>query len=256
MSEKIVSRGRRSLAGRMLAACEAVPALDKNGRNDEYNYCSASQLLEVFRTELFKRDVLILPNDLELIEHEVPTIPGVILNRVTLKTEYEFRDCLGKEPSILKTAFGSGIDGGDKALYKAKTGSIKYLLRILGMIPWNDADPESDLATNDLTDPRTFDTKKGKTTKASRLAARQIRAFDSACHASGKTAQQVADYLRATWSTATVADLPKQEFNEAIKWATQASDLRQQIQESLVAANSRKKANGATELLATQATGD
>jgi len=200
-------------------------------------------VLSAFRQELWKRGILLLPDEKELVEKDVASMGGPVLRQVTIKTEYEFRDCRGSEPSIVKSAYGVGMDHGDKAAYKAKTGSVKYLFKILGMIPWIESDdPEADASLDDKTDPRVFDASdNAKTKKQKRISDRQVRAFDSACHQSGKTADQVAVYLRTKFSTATVADLPKEEFNDAIKWACQSSDLKQQIQESVVAANAKEE---------------
>ena len=240
-------KSKKSLAQRLNQACAAVPALEKLGRNPEYNYVFAAQVFEAFRAELFKRQILLLPDELEYKSHLVPTLPGVVLNRVQIKTAYEFRDCYGLEPSIVLHSYGTGIDGGDKALYKAKTGSMKSFFKILGIIPYVESDdPESDATTDDLTNPKVYEASKGKTLKDKRLADRQVRAFDSMCHQTGKTAQQVSEYLRARWSCASVSELPAEEFNECMKWAAQSADLMQQIQESLVAATSKK--NGKAEV--------
>src|SRR5690348_12750513 len=128
---------------RLLEACYSVPALDKRGQNEKYNYVKAPQILEAFRIQLNKQKILLLSDENELTSREVSTDGGFTLHEVTIKTEFIVRDCESSEHLKL-TGFGQAMDAGDKALYKAKTGAIKYFLRGIGVIPWLDVDdPES-----------------------------------------------------------------------------------------------------------------
>ncbi len=228
----------KRLSARLADACAAIPALPMLGQHPDYNYVKASQIFEAFRKELSSRGILVLPNELEITEKDVATPVGITLRQVTIRTEYEFRDTWLGGPGIRLVAHGVGIDAGDKGAYKAKTGSLKYLLKILGIIPWAETDdPESDASVDDITRQKVYaDGAGAKTPKQRRVNDQQIRAFDSACHKSGKTADQVARYLRVKFSTATVADLPKSEFEEALRWALQDTDtMLQQLGDSLAA---------------------
>ena len=246
--EKSLSRKKKqSLAMRLLEACRAVPTFDKLGQNDDYNYVQASQIFEVFRAELMKRDILLLPDEKQVIEVEVPTLPGPVLRQITLHVDYELLDCRGNESSIVKHAIGIGLDNGDKAIYKAKTGALKYFFRVLAMIPWSEGDPSHDSGIDDQTNPRVYENRK----KAARADNLQKRAFDSACHRSGKTAQQVADYLRTEFDIASVTDLAAADATKAIKWASGAPDqLVEHLQASVKAVS--RKPNGAQPIVAAQ----
>jgi hypothetical protein len=206
---------------RLLEACRTVPTFDKLGSNDNYNYVFASQIFEKFRAELMVRDILLLPDEKDVIEKDIPTVAGPTLRQITLHVDYELIDCRGVDPPIVKHAIGVGMDNGDKAIYKAKTGALKYFFRVLGIIPWNERDdPEYDSGIDDQTDPKVYQERK----KVKRIASKQQRAFDSACHRSGKTAQQIADFLKTQFDIATVADLSTEDFNAAIKWASLESN--------------------------------
>jgi hypothetical protein len=241
---------KQSLAMRLLDACRQIPTFDKMGSNDEYNYVFASQIFEKFRAALMERDILLLPNEVQILERDIPTVAGPLLRQVTLHVDYELLDCRGLEPSITKHAISMAMDNGDKAIYKAKTGALKYFFRVLGIIPWNERDdPEWDNRIDDQTDPRVFD--KGKK-KNERVVERQIRAFRSACNASGKTEKQVAEYLEKRFDIAALRDLSKADFNEAIKWASLESNsvdltdvVRLSAEIAREAAATKKPANGA-----------
>lgn len=240
-----MSKKNLSLAMRLKQACAAVPAMDKLGSNPDFNYVKASQIFEVFRAELLSRDILLLPDDKELTEKDVPTPAGPVLNRVSLLVEYELRDCSkAAEPSIIKKGYGSGIDFGDKALYKAKTGALKYFFRVLGIIPWIEADdPEYNAVGIDaaLNDPRVY-----KSGKKNRADDRQIRAFNSAVSTSGKTAEQVALYLRERYDLARIEDMAQPDFIEAIRWACGTGELTEALEVSLAVEEKKrgKKTNG------------
>jgi hypothetical protein len=251
---------KQSLAMRLAEACAAIPVMDKLGTNNpEYDYVYASQIFAAFRKELLDRDILLLPDEKEVTEKDIPTVAGPILRQVTLQVEYELIDCRGLEPSIKKTAFGVGMDHGDKAIYKAKTGALKYFFRVLGIIPWLERDnPEADVSIDEATDPRLYEKDYDKkTAKQRRIQDRQIRAFDSACHASGKTAEQVADYLKTKFQCATVADLQRADFDTVIKWATGAPEALvdgletsiKAIQGSVTAITGKKRGQPVVEIL-------
>ena len=236
-------RKKQSLKLRLAEACAAVPALDKEGHNPEYNYVRASQIFTAFRKELLNRDILLLPNELEVREQDVPTVAGPTLNRVTLHVEYELSDCRGVDEPIVKKAFGVGIDPGDKAIYKAKTGALKYFFRVLGIIPWLESDDaEADADIDDMTNPEVYAEPGGKKARM-RVMQKQVRAFDSACHQGGKTAEQIKDYLRTKFDVATITDLARGDFNEAIKWAYGAKEqVVDAIETSIRVINEKKAA--------------
>jgi ERF superfamily len=237
-----IARKPKSLVTKLAEACNSVGGVEKKGRNEfqKYAYVRAADISKVFRRELFKRNILLTSNELDLTEKEVPTNSGGTMRYVTLKAEYILRDGESGE-TLTSVAYGMGMDSGDKAVWKAKTGALKYFLRGLGIVPDERDDPEADESVDEQTDHRVMAEFDKKTAKQRTVAEYQIRAFDSACHDSGKTADQVAVFLREKYKVATVADLQRGDFNEAIKWAVKNGDLIDTLAVSASAA-SRKKA--------------
>lgn len=226
----------------MAEACNSVGGVEKKGRNEfqKYTYVRAADISKLFRRELFKRNILLTSNELELTEQTVQTNSGGTMRYVTLKADYILRDGDSGE-TLSSVAYGMGMDSGDKAIWKAKTGALKYFLRGLGIVPDERDDPEADESVDEQTDERVMAAHDKKTAKQRSVADYQIRAFDAACHASGKTAEQVAGYLRSKYNVATVADLMRSDFNELIKWAVKNGDLKDTLAAS-VDIVTRKKA--------------
>lgn len=235
----------KSLIAKLAEACNAVGGVEKKGRNEfqRYAYVKAADVAKAIRHELFQRGILVLIDEKEWGKiADIPTNSGNTIALMQLRAEVTFQDEAAKLGPI--SAFATAMDSGDKAIYKAKTGLLKYALRGLGLIPDEKDDPEFDESVDEQTDARVTSPQERKDRKKRKSVAEyQVRAFNAACSSSGKTAQQVADYLRTRWSCASVADLPQDEFTEAIRWATQTGDLKQQLQESVDAI--KKPVNGA-----------
>lgn len=136
-----------SLAAKLLEVARAISHVEKRGRNEHhrYDYVQAVDVVSTVRKELHDRGVVVLPR----------TIPGSVRHHTetggrgfvtTVDLEYEFRDAETGE-SVVLTWTGAGADtGGDKGLYKAFTGGLKYALIQAFLIPMGE-DPESDRVT-------------------------------------------------------------------------------------------------------------
>lgn len=229
-----VPRKQKSLVTKLAEACNSVGGVEKKGRNEfqKYAYVRAADISKVFRRELFKRNILLTSNELELTEKEVPTNSGGTMRYVTLKAEYILHDGENGE-TLTSMAYGMGMDSGDKAIWKAKTGALKYFLRGLGIVPDERDDPEADESVDEQTDARVMADHDKKTSRQRTVAEYQVRAFDAACHSSGKTAAQVAAYLREKFKVATVADMMRGDFNQAIRWANRSEDLAETLATSV-----------------------
>jgi hypothetical protein len=220
-------RYTNSLAAKLAAACDAVGGVEKKGRNEFqcYNYVKAADIAKAIRHELFSRGILVLIDEKEWVqERMIKTNSGGEVPLMRLRAEITFRD--EKESLGPLTAFATAFDSGDKAIYKAKTGLLKYALRGLGLIPDEKDDPEFDEAVDEATDPRVIDPgTKASRKKNAKLHEYQARAWDSAVRESGKTAAQVATFLRVRFSAANVMELTQDDFKDAIKWAVGTEDL-------------------------------
>lgn len=120
---------------------KSVPSYMKKGGFNKafnYSYTSEKQLKEVFQP-LFKEAGVIFKVD--VIDQKVE--PGDGKMRLTLVTmQYHFIDSESGE-SIEGTFCSQGSDSGDKGIFKAITGAIKYILTSTFLIPTGD-DPEKD----------------------------------------------------------------------------------------------------------------
>jgi hypothetical protein len=232
-----------SLIAKLAEACEAVGGVEKKGLNEfqKYKYVKAADVAKAIRHELFRRGILVIVDEKEFTQTRViKTNAGGEMPEWLLKCEVTFRD----EKEILGPfgAFGVGADTGDKAIYKAKTGALKYVLRGIGLIPDEKDDPEFDEAVDENTDPRAVhaEAKTGKK-KREKIKDYQIRGWDSSVRNSGKTAQQIATFLQTRYSATSIAELTPDEFNEAIKWAVGTEDLAKTLQTSTEAVNGKKQ---------------
>lgn len=204
-------RSPKSLHDKIVAACDAVGVIPKKGKNSNYNYQRASDVAAAFRHELFKRGVLLIPDELECTQEKLETNGGGIITQVTLKTEYILTD--GTTEKRYK-AFGCGRDVEDKAIYKAKTGSVKYFLRILGLIPDEESDPEFEHRTDGAAAQPAKGEKPSPTLKPY-----EIKGLSDACAKSGKTVAQACAHL----GVKNLGDLPRKHFKTALKWANQSA---------------------------------
>lgn len=131
----------KSLHTKLVEVMMAVDAVGKKGQNQAQNY-SYQRAVDVFnavRPEFIKRGMLFLTevtsSKTTLIERQGKT-PNVLV-----EIECAFTVTDGSEVVRFKGA-GAGIDAsGDKSVYKAITGSMKYGIRQLLMLP-DENDPE------------------------------------------------------------------------------------------------------------------
>lgn len=135
--------------------------LKRGGKNDfdHYTYFSEAQYKELF-TELFANNGL----EFKASETEVIEIAGTqkqpFAKRV--KMEITLTDCDKPEDFETVTTYGEGMDKGDKALFKAKTGALKYYLADNFLVATGD-DPEEH--SNDADDSNAPKVEEPKCTK-------------------------------------------------------------------------------------------
>src|SRR5580693_4139572 len=135
----------RSLVAKLVAACAAVGGLEKKGNNtaQNYKYLKAPDVAKAMRQELFSRGVLITQDEEDFYEgNTIKTSKGAEIRQYTLKVRFTIWDSDSAE-TIAGVGYGVAMDSGDKAIYKCKTGALKYFLRGLGLIPDEKDDPEA-----------------------------------------------------------------------------------------------------------------
>ena len=134
----------KELAKKLVLAVKAIDAVEKRGKNEKqgYAYVKATDVASVVRTVLADHGVAFTYDCIETERWEKQTNAGGLLFFVQLKIAVTFTDQETGD-SITAGGFGWGMDSGDKAIYKAMTGALKYALRMNFLIP-DELDPEND----------------------------------------------------------------------------------------------------------------
>lgn len=126
----------RTLAERMYEAMTALDfiAKDKTNTFHRYNYASDYAIKGAVHAELVRNRINFTVSFRDLIQKADSGLIFVIY-------DYKFSSVDQPDDAITGQFIGSGEDKNDKALYKAITGAIKYLLTSTFLIPTGD-DPE------------------------------------------------------------------------------------------------------------------
>lgn len=120
--------------------------VEKKGRNTffNYDYARETEILDAVRAKLAENGVFVFTSveAMDLRETGKRTRDGTPVNMVTVRTKHVFRDAeSGETAEVFGT--GCGEDAGDKAVYKAITGAMKYFISKNFLISTGD-DPEKD----------------------------------------------------------------------------------------------------------------
>jgi hypothetical protein len=126
---------KQSLYVKLAAVMVEIGHVPKRGRNDfhKYDYVLEADLVDVVRGKLAERGVIIIPSVVSSSREE---------NLTTVTVEFTFIDSETGETHKAQWQ-GTGEDKGDKGIYKAYTGAVKYFLMKAFLIPTGD-DPEDD----------------------------------------------------------------------------------------------------------------
>lgn len=138
-----------ALAKKLAEVMAEIGPIAKRGENEfhHYNYARESEIVEAVREKLAKRSVVMLPSVTWQEKTQETTVdaktgevkPGKnSYTKVALEVMFVDGDT---GATITRTWYGEGQDTGDKGLYKAHTGAIKYCLLKTFLIPTDD-DPE------------------------------------------------------------------------------------------------------------------
>lgn len=125
--------------------CEYIQK-DKKNTLQNYKYLSEAGIKEKIQPLLRKYKVVFsLSSIKETVTEIQATKSGASQYRTDILTEYSFWDAESGE--VFKgTMPASGIDTGDKGVYKAITGAVKYALTVTFLIPTGE-DAENDGAS-------------------------------------------------------------------------------------------------------------
>jgi hypothetical protein len=120
--------------------------VEKKGRNSffNYDYAKESDILDAVRTKLADHGIFVFTSieSMDFKETGKRTRDGSPVNLVFVRTKHTFWD--GETGETIEV-FGSGCgeDSGDKGIYKAITGAMKYFISKNFLISTGD-DPEKD----------------------------------------------------------------------------------------------------------------
>ena len=126
-------------AARKLLHKKGVVARDKTNQFDNYKYFSEAGYKKLF-TELFSTVGLEITSN--IVEIERFTVEGKQNNGRLVMVEFQLSD-VETGFSETSTFYGEGFDKGDKGIYKAYTGALKYYLANTFMVATGD-DPETE----------------------------------------------------------------------------------------------------------------
>ncbi|MDB5050242.1 MAG: hypothetical protein JWO30_3313 [Fibrobacteres bacterium] len=135
-----------SLVAKLAQVMAETRWVEKKGRNNffNYDYAKESDILDAVRTKLAEHGIFVFTSieSMEFKETGKRTRDGSPVNLVFVRTKHTFWDGASGETAEV---FGSGCgeDSGDKAIYKAITGAMKYFISKNFLISTGD-DPERD----------------------------------------------------------------------------------------------------------------
>ena len=142
------------LASKLARILGEVGQVEKTGHNSfhHYDYVTESALVWAVREKLAREGIVVFTS-VESQSHEVITTESNSGPKQTLlttvQTLHTFVDGESGETFAVKSQ-GQGSDTGDKGVYKAITGAMKYFLYKNFMVPTED-DPERDERTDERT---------------------------------------------------------------------------------------------------------
>lgn len=178
---------------KLLEVMKKIPEIQKSGYNSfhDYRYATEEDIVKPIRSLLIEHGVLLISKVLNT--ETTTTDKGEFL--VTQTLEFKFVDVDTGE-TLTCTWVGAGIDKGDKGVYKAQTGALKYFLLKTFLIP-TVTDPENPRLEVERYDEPATENQKNLVKK---LVAQQASA-------TGKTVQEVEaaykiDYSKLTKSKA------------------------------------------------------
>jgi hypothetical protein len=128
------------LFAKLCRVAGAIERVEKKGKNTHhgYEYVRAADLVAEVRRHLIAEGLIVIPSATNA-RHE-----GTL---TTVDLEYRFIDSESGAWIVVPWQ-GVGFDkGGDKGIYKAFTGAMKYVLLSTFLIPTTD-DPETDAVSN------------------------------------------------------------------------------------------------------------
>jgi len=136
---------KKTLVQKLSEVMAEVGYVQKDAVNEfhHYRYASAEAVLKRVNAALSERGIVV-SSQAELVRQDILKSEKGDKILAVVKLAVDFTD--GTE-TVHAEGLGSGLDGGDKAVMKANTAAIKYLVANAFLISWGD-DPEADAGTD------------------------------------------------------------------------------------------------------------
>jgi len=134
-----------SIYKKVLEIQRGIQTMSKDGHNDfsRYDYLTETQVTTKVKELMDKHGVVFEYSSEEKRFHEYQTAKGGTQFLVGVEVEYAFVDADTGE-KMTGRASGHGADTGDKGIYKAITGAIKYIhMKTFNIPTGNDTEKDS-----------------------------------------------------------------------------------------------------------------
>lgn len=149
-----------TLVQKLIEVYRKVEFVEKRGTNEaqHYSYVRASDIAHAIRNALQELGVYAQVNFQVLRSYTVERgldsngRPKSPMQAVDVRADVVFFDA-DSAVTFSSSGLGSGTDAGDKAIFKAQTGALKYALRNAFLVPDN-TDPEGDESTDRETESK------------------------------------------------------------------------------------------------------
>lgn len=227
-----------SLLAKLAKILKEVGNVEKTGYNDyqKYHYVKAADVAWSVRKALTTYNVFMVTDVIDKVNYTIPAKEGV-MQAIDVKVEFSFFD--GDAPEthpIVFHSFGTGTDKGDKAIYKAMTGALKYGLRHAFLIP-DESDPEADTAVDKATateNAKNVGKRKVEAAKSGKSTSDVVLSLFYASNGSNGTytitgAQELMhacrDVLKKHWNAAAQAVVVDEETLEGLKYTFEQREI-------------------------------
>lgn len=147
-SDKKFQEKKMTLREKLWNLYQTIDAIEKRGQNatQHYSYQRSTDVVNTLRQQLIAQRVYAEINF--FFEGPAYTIaraksPDAPFTARDARCTILFRD-LDTEEVLTGSGLGTGADAGDKAVYKAQTGALKYALKNAALAPDEAMDPEAD----------------------------------------------------------------------------------------------------------------
>lgn len=121
-----------NLYQRLSKVMEEAGTMGKSGYNEHsrYSYVKASDVAQKFQELLLKYGVFVRASVQDVVHKQVQSAKGKAQTYAHVCVQYCFINIDNPDDSFSVRACGDGLDTGDKGIYKALTGSQKYLFSL------------------------------------------------------------------------------------------------------------------------------